>query len=67
MQSNHSEILTSFSLSGREIKSVDCVTVDSEMIANCGIKCNTFKHLHEKKVNYYLTSTVPSKKELKKI
>lgn len=23
--------------------------MDSEMIANCGIKCNTLKHLHEKK------------------
>lgn len=52
MPSHHSEILTSFSLSGREVKThkpcyVDCVIMDSEMIENCGIKCNTLKHLHE--------------------
>lgn len=71
MQSHHSEILTSFS--GREIKThnhcyVDCVIMDSEMIANCGIKCNTLKQLHEiwkkkKKKKVISTRPLQSKKK----
>lgn len=39
--------------------SVDSVTGVCEMIANCGIKCNSLKHLHGKKFFYsYLTIVI---------
>lgn len=71
MQSNRSKISTSLSRSEGKVKThkpcyVDWVTMDPEMIANWVIKCNTLKHLHEKKKSLNLYNYLCPKKVQKK-
>lgn len=63
--SQHREVRISFSFSERKLEHDPCygVTAVSEMIANCGIKCNTLKHLHEEKKMEFLKDHYSKKKQ----